>query len=91
MIKIERLSKEKWTVNLNNRYNNDSFSFGGDDEIMGTGMILPWQGFKSTEKAHSKQQATQLKVKLIFNDENDMVMWELTLKGRQDVFMELTS
>lgn len=41
MIKIERLSKEKGTVNLNNRYNNDSFSFGGDDEIMGTGVILP--------------------------------------------------
>lgn len=58
---------------------------------MGTGMILPWQGSKSTEEAHSKQQATQLQVKLIFNDENDMVMWELTLKDRQDVFMELTT
>lgn len=63
----------------------------GNDEIIGTGVILPWQGLKSTEKAHSKQQAAQLKVKLIFNDENDVVMWELTLKGRQDVFMELTS
>lgn len=78
-------------MNLNNRYNNDSFSFWGNDEIIGTGVILPWQGLKSTEKAHSKQQAAQLKVKLIFNDENDVVMWELTLKGRQDVFMALTS
>lgn len=59
--------------------------------MMGTGVILPWQGLKFIERAYSKQQATQLQVRLIINDENDMVMWELTLKDRQDVFVELTS
>lgn len=37
--------------------------------MMGTGVILPWQGLKSTERALSEQQATQLQVRLTINDE----------------------
>lgn len=66
--------------------------------MMDTDMILPWWGLKSSEEAHSKQQATQLQVKLRFNDKNAMIICECTLKDRQtrpalseDVFMERTS
>lgn len=56
-------------MNLDNRYNNGQFFLWGNDEMMGTGVILPWQGLKSTERARSKQQATQLQVRLIISDE----------------------